>query len=85
MLALWHQLLGGTFIAAGMVMLPLPIPLGLLFLTIGLALMAPYVPAFQGVIRNLRTRYPRLDTSLVNIRDKAPPVIRTTIDKTKPL
>ena len=84
MLPLLHQVLGGTFVAAGMVMLPLPIPFGLLCLVIGLSLLAPYIPALQGVIRGLRTKYPRLDSSLLNWRDRVPPVIRSTIDKTMP-
>ena len=84
MLSLVHHLLGGSFIAAGIVLLPLPIPLGLLFLLTGIALLAPYNAATQTVVRNMRTRFPRIDRTMRRWRDQAPGFIRKVIDKTKP-
>ncbi len=84
MLPLLHQLVGGTFIAAGMVLLPLPIPLGALFLLTGVALVTPYNPATQTAVRRLRTRFPRFDNALKRWRDGSPGFIRNAIDKTAP-
>jgi len=60
-------------------MLPLPIPLGLVMLTVGFALLAPYIPAVQRLIKS-----PDLDRSMRRHRHRFPAVIRRTIDKTHP-
>ncbi len=84
MLPVIHQLTGSTLVLAGLVVLPLPIPLGLIMLTVGLALLAPYVPAVQRFVKHLRTRSPGLDRSMRRHRHRFPLVIRRTIDKTHP-
>lgn len=85
MLPLVHQITGTTLVIAGLIVLPLPIPFGLIMLTIGFALLAPYIPAVQRLIRHMRTRWPNLDQTLRRYHDRFPPVIRKTIDKTHPL
>ena len=84
MLPLVHQITGTTLVIAGLIVLPLPIPLGLIMLTIGFALLAPYIPAVQRLIRHMRTRWPNLDETLKRYRHRFPPVIKRTIDKTHP-
>ncbi|WP_425409701.1 PGPGW domain-containing protein [Hyphococcus sp.] len=84
MLPLVHQITGTTLVLAGLIVLPLPIPLGLIMLTIGFALLAPYIPAVQRLIRYMREKWPNLDSSLRRYRDRFPPVIKQTIDKTHP-
>lgn len=84
MLPIIHQALGAFLIVTGLIVLPLPIPFGLIMITIGLSLMAPYVPAFQRLIRSMRTKWPNLDRSLLHHRDRFPAIIRSTIDKTTP-
>ena len=71
-------------VVAGLIVLPLPIPLGLIMLTIGLTLLAPYIPAVQRLIRSLRTKQPVIDQWLLSHRERFPPIIRRTIDKTHP-
>ena len=84
MLALFHQLLGGVLFLTGLVVLPLPIPLGLLMIIIGLALLAPYMLPVQNIIRSIRRKNAMLNTRLLLWRAKMPPVIQKTIDKTHP-
>ena len=84
MLPVVHQLLGALLVVAGLIVLPLPIPFGLIMLTIGFALLAPYIPFIQRLVRKMRTKWPDLDAQLRRYRDKCPPVIKSTIDKTHP-
>ncbi|MCK5745930.1 MAG: hypothetical protein KAH44_06925 [Oricola sp.] len=84
MLPIVHQVFGSILVVAGLIVLPLPIPFGLIMLTIGFALLAPYIPAIQRLIRHLRGKSPNLDSQLRRWRDRMPPVIRSTIDKTHP-
>ncbi|MEM9013791.1 MAG: PGPGW domain-containing protein, partial [Pseudomonadota bacterium] len=85
MLPIIHQLSGSTLIIAGLVLLPLPIPFGLLMITLGCALLAPYVPAVQRLIRGMRRKWPSLNALLLRHRKRFPPVIKRTIDKTHPV
>ncbi len=85
MLPIVHQILGGFFVFTGLIILPLPIPFGLILLTIGLALLAPYIPQIQRLVQKMRAKWPNLDKSLLRYRDHFPPVIRKTIDKTHPV
>ncbi len=84
MLPIVHQVFGSILVVAGLIVLPLPIPFGLIMLTIGFALLAPYIPAVQRLIRTMRTKWPNLDQQLRRWRDRMPPVIKSTIDKTHP-
>ena len=84
MLPVLHQTFGSVLILVGLVVLPLPIPLGLIMITIGFALLAPYIPAFQRLVTHMRRKWPDLDRSLRRYRNRFPPVIRKTIDKTHP-
>ncbi|MEM8937697.1 MAG: PGPGW domain-containing protein [Pseudomonadota bacterium] len=84
MLPIIHQVFGSTLVVAGLIVLPLPIPLGLIMLTIGLALLAPYIPAVQRLIRKLRAKQPLMDQWLRRHKERFPPVIKRTIDKTHP-
>ncbi len=84
MLPILHQVLGSTLVVTGLIVLPLPIPFGLIMLVIGFALLAPYIPIVQRIIRHMRRRWPQVDAILLRYRDRFPPVIRKTIDKTHP-
>ncbi|MAW80872.1 MAG: hypothetical protein CMI63_11590 [Parvularcula sp.] len=84
MLPIVHQVFGSLLVVAGLIVLPLPIPFGLIMLTIGFALLAPYIPAVQRLIRHMRGKWPNLDETLKRYHHRMPPVIKTTIDKTHP-
>jgi len=51
---------GWAFIALGVLGLFLPILQGILFLIIGLVLLAPYVPLFRKIRIRILLRFPRL-------------------------
>ncbi|MBT8471760.1 MAG: hypothetical protein KJN99_04090, partial [Marinicaulis sp.] len=53
MLPILHQLIGSVLVVTGLIVLPLPLPFGLIMLTIGFALLAPYIPAVQRLIKFL--------------------------------
>ena len=84
MLPIVHQVFGSLLVVAGLIVLPLPIPFGLIMLSIGFALLAPYIPAVQRLIRHMRGKWPNLDETLKRYHHRMPPVIKTTIDKTHP-
>ena len=84
MMPILHQASGGILIIVGLIVLPLPIPLGLIMITIGCALLAPYVPAVQRLVRRIRTKWPLVDAALLRHRHRMPEVIKSTIDKTHP-
>ena len=84
MLPILHQMLGSTLVVTGLIVLPLPLPFGLLMLVVGFALLAPYIPVVQRLIRFMRRKWPQVDGILVRNRDKFPPIIKKAIDKTHP-
>lgn len=84
MLPIFHQVTGSILVVAGLILTPTPVPFGLIMLTIGLALLAPYVKPVQRLVRAIRRRWPKVDAMMRRNRDRFPPVIRATIDKTHP-
>lgn len=84
MLPILHQVFGSTLVVAGLIVLPLPLPFGLIMLVIGFALLAPYIPVVQRLVRKMRTKWPNINEMLLRNRDRFPPVIKKTIDKTHP-
>lgn len=84
MLPILHQVIGGLLVVSGAILTPTPIPFGLIMLTIGLALLAPYMAPVQALVRTMRRNWPHVDGSLRRHRHRFPPVIRMTIDKTHP-
>lgn len=84
MLPIFHQLAGSVLVVSGAILTPTPIPIGLVLLTIGLALLAPYMPPVRRLVRFVRRKWRHIDAFLLRHRDRFPPVIRATIDKTHP-
>ena len=84
MSAIIHQALGSVLVVVGAILAPTPIPIGLILLTIGLALLTPYMPPVQTLVRAIRRKWPHVDISLRRHRHRMPPVIRQAIDKTHP-
>lgn len=64
MLSIVHQVLGAVLVIAGAILTPTPVPIGLVLLTIGLALLAPYMPPVQRLVRAIRRKWPNVDESL---------------------
>lgn len=84
MLPILHQVAGSTLVVTGLIVLPLPLPFGLIMLVIGFALLAPYIPLVQRLVRLMRRKWPKIDAMLLRYRHRFPPVIKRTIDKTHP-
>ena len=84
MLPIFHQALGAFLVLTGLIVLPLPIPFGLIMITIGFALLAPYVPLVQRLVTRLRAKHPAMNERLLRHHDRFPPIIRRTIEKTHP-
>ena len=84
LLALAHKLVGSVMLLFGVVMLPLPIPFGALFIVFGLAFLAPYFAPVRVAIRTVRTRVPALDAAMVRHAHRCPGVVRNTIEVTQP-
>jgi len=79
-----HQICGIILLLGGLVFLPLPIPLGVPMITIGLALLAPYVPFVQRGLRKVRTKWPAANEALMKYHPRMPAIIQRAIDKTHP-
>ncbi|MEM9989447.1 MAG: PGPGW domain-containing protein [Pseudomonadota bacterium] len=83
-LALIHKFTGSLLVLFGIVVLPMPIPLGLILILLGLGLLAPYFLPIQAFIRHLRRKYPKVDETMIKLKHRCPPVMKTTIEKTCP-
>ncbi|ADM08513.1 hypothetical protein PB2503_02172 [Parvularcula bermudensis HTCC2503] len=84
LLALIHKITGGLLVMAGFVVLPMPIPLGLIMIALGLAMLAPYFSAVQALVRTIRRKSPVVNDAMVKFKQKCPRVIQITIEKTNP-
>ena len=84
LLTLLHKVTGGVLVIAGLIVFPMPIPLGLIMIAIGLLLLAPYFHPIQRIVRALRRRSSHVDSALRRFKERCPPVIRTAIEKTAP-
>lgn len=84
LLALIHKISGSMLVVVGMIVLPMPIPLGLIMIALGLALLAPYFVPVRRFVRSMRGRYPKFDDAMRKFKHRVPPVIRATIEKTCP-
>lgn len=61
---------GWTFIGLGIIGLFLPILQGILFIVIGLVLLAPYVPLFRKIRIRILLRFPRLRLRLLAHKER---------------
>ncbi|MEM9837900.1 MAG: PGPGW domain-containing protein [Pseudomonadota bacterium] len=79
-----HKLTGSVLVLFGLVLFPMPIPVGLIMIAVGLLLLAPYFKPIQNLVRRLRRKSEHVDGALRKIKRRCPPVIRTAIEKTAP-
>jgi hypothetical protein len=75
---------GWVLIAIGLVVFPLPIPLGLIMILAGLALVAKDSVAMQDWIRKLRRDNPRANAKIKAVRPRLPNFLGRVIDMTDP-
>ncbi len=80
----FQAVFGWAMIGVGLVVLPLPIPLGAIMIVVGIALVAPTSPATRDSLRNVRRRFHGFDRTLERWRPYMPPLIRQLIEDTRP-
>ncbi len=78
------RLIALILIISGLVLFPLPIPFGLIFIIIGLTLMISSSKTLARSIRNYRKSHPDLDEKIRIFKDKAPAIIRRPLEITEP-
>jgi flagellar biosynthesis component FlhA len=76
--------LGILLILLGIMVLPLPIPLGLLSILIGLSILVSVVPAIRQWLMAARRRYRDTSSALERIKHRMPAFVRQLIDETNP-
>ena len=84
LLALAHKLIGSVMLLSGVVLFPLPIPVGLPLIALGLAFTAPYFRPSRRLIRALRARVSLLDDAMTANAHRCPSIVRVTIERTAP-
>jgi len=80
----FRAIIGWMLIICGVILVPLPIPFGLILIALGLLFVAPSSPTIRRAIRKLRRRYPGLDNQLERIRPYVPLFISRIIEVTRP-
>lgn len=82
LLALVHKAVGSFMLLFGIVLFPLPIPVGLIMIAIGLTFLAPYFAPARLAVMALRRRVPPLDAVMAHHAHRCPGVVRATIEAT---
>ncbi len=80
----FQAIFGWMLIAVGLVVLPLPIPLGAIMIVIGIAMVSPSSPMMRDVLRNVRVRFPSFSATLDGWAPRMPALIRILIEDTRP-
>ncbi len=63
-------ILGGVFLILGILGLFLPFLQGLLFLFIGISLLARDIPFFNRILQTLKKRYPKVESAINKFKEK---------------
>ncbi len=78
-------LVGGVLlIVAGLLVLPLPVPVGLLMIILGVSLLVPAIPALARYLKRIRRHYPITSQRLNHISPRLPGFVRRVFDETDP-
>jgi len=75
---------GFAFVIGGLIVTPLPIPLGLIMVIFGLSLLIPSLPVLRRWLQLLRMRYPKVSARLRHIHPHLPAFARRVVDDTEP-
>lgn len=70
-------------IVIGLILFPMPIPVGIFFIIGGVALLLSVDPSAQSHISKLRHQHPLLDSILYKATQKAPRFLRLALHKTR--
>lgn len=79
-----YDIIGITFIVIGIFILPLPIPLGIIFFAFGVVILAVENKSARDLVCALRRQSHPLNRSIIQSRKYMPPFIQSVIDATNP-
>lgn len=84
MLKIIYKIIGGIFLLAGLIMFPLPLPFGLIFIVLGSFILIGSSSHFAGLLRKCRGKYPNFNRIFSRMANKMPKTIRRQLAKTDP-
>ncbi len=76
--------LGWLLVVLGLAITPLPIPVGLIMVLFGLAILTLKSDSLRAFLRARRQRYRRLSAKLTGITPKLPKLLRRAVELTDP-
>jgi hypothetical protein len=79
-----NLVVGFFLVICGIIITPLPIPVGLILIVLGLSLLVPALPVLRRWLTLARSRFPKLSNKLQSIRHRLPKFARNLIDHTEP-
>jgi hypothetical protein len=79
-----NLVVGFFLVICGIIITPLPIPVGLILIVLGLSLLVPALPVLRRWLTLARARFPKLSNKLQSIRHRLPKFARNLIDHTEP-
>lgn len=79
-----QAIIGWLFIGVGLIVLPLPIPLGAIMIVVGIAMVAPHSPVMRRILTRIRRRFPGFDRQLERWYERFPAFVQRLIDQTRP-
>ncbi len=80
LMALFGQLIGVCLVLVGLVLLPLPIPLGMLLTLMGLTILIALNKTIANSVKRFRTRHGRFDRAVRKVERFLPPLRNTQPD-----
>lgn len=85
--AIWQIILiviGWLTVLVGLLIIPLPIPLGLLLIIVGLSILTFQSQYLRGRIRQLRRRYGHFSMNVKRLTPRLPKLLRQAVEMTEP-
>lgn len=77
-------MLGFILVVSGLIIMPMPIPFGLILIIIGLSVLISVLPQLKHQLRSLRQRYPKCSDQVQRTRRYLPQFARPLLDETDP-
>lgn len=84
MLKIINQIVGWIFLGSGLILFPLPIPLGAPFVVIGSFLLMGSSERFAGFLMDTRRKFPKFNAIFDQVTRKMPGPVRKTLSRTDP-
>ena len=85
MVRILTMIAGLIVLIIGAILLPTPVPLGIILIPIGFVMMMSASPQLQGVMRRARIRWPKFDNWLKRSGKYLPNYFRKQIELTEPV